>query len=178
MQRLLGKIEGEKGGPLIVCVAALHGNEQVGIHAFRNVYSAIVKHQIKFKGKLVGVIGNIKAVQSNRRFIDYDMNRAWTPTNLLRIRKDQEKEKAEDAEMRALFDLIAEESKGKYSSNVMVDLHSTSSDKGNFIVVDDRSANHPIIKALHIPTIVGLEEYLPGTLLDYYNQKGGFVFRF
>ena len=173
----MGKIEGTKPGPLVICIAALHGNEQVGIHAFRNVLSAIKNHNIPFAGKLIGLLGNIKATQENRRFLDYDMNRAWTETNLRRIQDDQH-DRAEDEEMAALLKIISKESEGAYTQKVMVDLHSTSSEKGNFIVVDEQSATHHIIKALHIPTIIGLEAYLQGTLLEYYHQRGFVSFAF
>ncbi len=178
MERLLGKIEGQEPGPLVICIAALHGNEQVGIHAFRNVYSAIAQHNIRFRGKLIGLLGNIKAIEGNRRFIDYDMNRAWTSRKLRTIFAEDVGQRAENEEMRALYDIIERESKGDFSQLIMVDLHSTSADKGNFIVVDEDSARHPIVKALHIPTVVGLQDYLHGTLLDYYHQKGFLSFAF
>lgn len=174
----MGKIEGSEPGPLIICIAALHGNEQVGIHAFRNVHSAIENHKIPFKGKLIGLLGNIKAIQENRRFLDYDMNRAWTEDNLRRVFGEDQNTRLEDEEMRSLQNVIAQESEGEFTQKVMVDLHSTSSEKGNFIVVDEESATHSVIKALHIPTIIGLEEYLQGTLLEYYHQRGFISFAF
>ena len=171
MERLLGKIEGTLPGPLIICLAAIHGNEQFGIHAFRNVYSAILNHKIPFCGKLVGIIGNEKAVQSNRRFIDYDLNRCWTESHIEELLGGKNS-KAEDNELLAIHRMIKEESQGNYTMRVLSDLHATSSDKGNFIVVPEELGSHPIIQALQLPVALDLHKYLDGTLLSYYSEKG------
>ena len=158
-------------GPLIICLAALHGNEQFGIHAFRNVFSAIEKHQIPFQGKLVGVVGNLKAVQSNRRFIDYDLNRSWTEEHVSSLLSGNNS-RAEDEELLAIRKIVEEESQGEFTMKILADLHATSSDKGNFVVVPEESGNHPIIQALQLPVAVDLHCYLEGTLLSYYSAQG------
>lgn len=178
MDRFLGKIEGTMPGPLVICLAAIHGNEQIGIHAFRNVASAIEKHQIKFSGKLVGLLGNAKATASNVRFLDYDLNRCWRQEVLNRVLMGKQPRQAEDEELRQLYEIIERESRGNYTFRVMADLHSTSADKGNFIVISEDEVNHPVIRALKLPTIIGLDKYLEGTLLDYYHRKGFLSFAF
>lgn len=177
MQRVLGKIEGNPPGPLIVCMAAIHGNEQVGIHAFRNVHSSIINHNIPFKGKILGIVGNVKATQCNRRYIDYDLNRAWTTDNLQRIYQNPH-EFAEDEEVKIILDTIKKEENDSYTEKILVDLHSTSSDKGNFIVIPKDTSEHPIIRALHLPTVVGFHKYLQGTLLEFFHQRGYLAFAF
>ncbi len=175
MDRLLGKIEGELPGPLIICMAAVHGNEQLGIHAFRNVYSAIKNHEIPFRGKLVGLVGNIKAVLTNRRYINYDLNRSWTERRV-RSLDNGSWFGAEDEEMKAILKWIEVESQGDYTMRILADLHATSSDKGNFIVVPEELGDHSIIKALQLPVALDLHQYLEGTLLDYYSQQGFVAF--
>jgi succinylglutamate desuccinylase len=178
MERVLGKIEGDYPGPLVICMAGVHGNEQVGIHAFRNVYSSIINHKIPIKGKLIGILGNMKAIRINRRYIDYDLNRAWTTDRINRVVENEIVNMAEDEEVKEIYEVIENESRGSYTEKVIADLHSTSADKGNFIVISEDEAVHPIIKALHIPTVIGLDNYLTGTLLSYWHQFGYLSFAF
>ncbi|MDH5608821.1 MAG: succinylglutamate desuccinylase/aspartoacylase family protein [Cyclobacteriaceae bacterium] len=178
MERLLGKIEGEMPGPLVICVAALHGNEQVGLHAFRNVYSAIKNHQIKFSGKLVGLAGNLKAIESNRRYIDYDLNRVWDDQSIAALLDPEKPPQAEDEEFLELRSMIEAESQGDYSLKVLADLHATSSDKGNFIVVPEGESGHPVIQSIRLPVVVDLDKYLRGTLLAHYYTRGFVSFAF
>ncbi len=179
MERILGKIEGEQPGPLVVCVAALHGNEQIGLHAFRNVHSSIINHEIPFKGTLVGIVGNIKAVQCNQRFLDYDLNRAFTEENIRRVNEKQTMDEAEDEELAAIYDIIIRESSnGNYSEKVIADLHATSADKGNFVIVPEGEMNYPLIKSLHLPVVVEMDKYLRGTLASYFQDKGFTAFAF
>ncbi len=178
MERILGKIEGELPGPLIFCIAGLHGNEQIGLHAFNNVYHAIQKHNIPLRGKLVGIAGNIKAIQSNRRFIDYDLNRCWTDDIVEQITKQGVFDAAEDEELVEIHRIIEQESAGNYTMKVIADLHSTSSDKGSFIVIPEVLGEHPIVHALHLPVALDLHMHLHGTLLDYYAERGYISFAF
>ncbi|MEQ8240575.1 MAG: succinylglutamate desuccinylase/aspartoacylase family protein [Cyclobacteriaceae bacterium] len=179
MERLLGKIEGSEKGPLVVCVAGLHGNEQIGIHAFRNVFSAIQKHSIKIKGKLVGFCGNISAITTNRRYIDYDMNRVWFDHILEDISKGQSPIGAESKQVEELYHAIeAELVGGDYTCLIFADLHATSSVNGNFVVIPEDEADHPVIKSLKLPVVLEIDKYLEGTLLAYYHKKGFISFAF
>ncbi len=177
MERVLGIIEGEKPGPLIICIAAVHGNEQVGIHAFRNIYTSILNHNIKIRGKLVGILGNIQAIKAGKRFINYDLNRAWTDENVKRI-LDGPCQHAEDYELIEIFREISIASRGDYTMKVIADLHSTSADRGNFVVVPEDEADHEIIRALKIPVVVDLDQHLKGTLLSYYHKQNYISFAF
>ncbi len=179
MDRILGKIERKQPGPLIICLAGVHGNEQLGLHAFQNVYSAIVKNKIPFKGKLIGIAGNIKAIMSGRRFIDYDLNRCWTEEFVRQVVSGKQTDgQAEDEELIALHQIISKEDSKDHQLKVMVDLHGTSAEKGNFIVVPEDVGNHPVIKSLKLPVVVDLHKYLDGTLLSYYCDLGYIAFAF
>jgi succinylglutamate desuccinylase len=60
----------------------------------------------------------------------------------------------------------------------VADLHSTSSDQGNFVVVPEPVSNHAVIKALQLPVVVDIDKYLRGTLLSYYHDQGYVSFAF
>ncbi len=161
MDRILGKIEGDKPGPLVICIA--------GLHAFRNVFSSLQNHNIRFRGKLVGIAGNIHAIQENKRFIDYDLNRCWSQKKIDNVVNHKgDYPHLEDKELLEIYEAIESESTGDFNMKIMADLHATSSEKGNFIVVPEASSNHPVLNALKLPIVVDLDQYLEGTLLDYY----------
>ncbi len=178
MERLLGKIVGKEKGPLIICVAAIHGNEQIGVHAFRNVFSAIENHNINIKGKLVGLCGNIPAFATKRRFLDFDMNRVWSQEIIDDILRGGSPIGAESLQVAALYDAIESELDDEYTDLILADLHATSADNGNFIVVPEDEGDHPVIKALQLPVVLEINKYLEGTLLAYYHHRGFVSFAF
>ncbi len=178
MERLLGKIEGKEKGPLIICIAALHGNEQLGIHAFRNVFSALQKHNIAIKGKLVGLCGNLPAIATSRRYIDFDMNRVWFEDVIKQVNNGETVLGAESMQVRELYQSIECELGGEYTSRILADLHATSSDNGNFIVIPEDEGDLPVIQSLRLPVVMEIDKYLEGTLLSYYHHKGLISFAF
>ena len=178
MERILGTIKGKHPGPLVICLAGVHGNEQLGLHAFQNVYSGIIKNNIPFRGKLIGLAGNLKAILSGRRFIDYDLNRCWTDDFVRQVNNGKAVPQAEDEELKSIYDIIHREDTGDYHLKVMVDLHGTSAEKGNFIVVPEELGSHSIIESLKLPIVIDLHKYLNGTLLSYYSDRGFIAFAF
>jgi len=172
MDRIIDSVRGSSPGPLIICVGALHGNEPMGLGAISNVFQKIKSHNIPLKGDLIGIAGNIPAIEKNTRYIDYDMNRCWYP-ELIKSIKAGRRRLIEDQEVSELLEIIENNNNGKYyTQKILVDLHSTSSDKGNFIVVPEDESEHPTVKALHLPVVVDLHTYLEGTLLAYVHQMG------
>ncbi|MFT6866662.1 MAG: succinylglutamate desuccinylase [Cyclobacteriaceae bacterium] len=178
MKRLLGRIEGKEKGPLIICVGGIHGNEQIGVHAFRNVFSAIQNHNIQIKGKLVGLCGNLPAFLIKRRFIDRDMNRVWSPHIIQEILKGGNPIGAESQQVAELYNAIESELTGDYTDLILADLHATSADNGNFIVVPEDEGNHPVIKSLQLPIVLEINKYLVGTLMSYYHNRAFVSFAF
>jgi succinylglutamate desuccinylase len=49
---------------------------------------------------------------------------------------------------------------------IFVDLHTTSAENGNFIVVPEFYADHQVIRTLKLPLILDLEKHIKGTLLS------------
>ena len=176
--RIIGEIVGEKPGPLMIFIAALHGNETHGIVAFRQIFESLTRHNIEINGRIIGVYGNMKAITTNQRFVDRDLNRIWSEDRLQKLLENSISHTSEDAEMLELFRLIAELSKGDYTEKIIIDLHGTSSDYGNFIVVPEDEGFHPVIKALHLPIVIDLDKYLEGTLLGYLHAQGFVSFAF
>ena len=51
-------------------------------------------------------------------------------------------------------------------SKILVDLHATSSDNGNFIVIPEDEADNKIVKSLRLPIIIDLEKSNPRVLFS------------
>ncbi len=178
MNRILGSINGEGEGPLIACVAGLHGNEQVGIEAFNRVYCKLQEHKIDFNGQLLGLLGNKKAIAQNRRSLDFDLNRSWTDEKLRSVHQSNNYQRAEDEELVALKDHLDRFFYSKNPLKILIDLHATSSENGNFIVIPEDEFTHPAVKSLHQPVVVNLDRYVSGTMLGYYHKQGIVSFAF
>ncbi|MEM8895249.1 MAG: succinylglutamate desuccinylase/aspartoacylase family protein [Bacteroidota bacterium] len=180
MDRILDDISGEKEGPLVILVAGIHGNETVGIEAAKDIFRKIREKQVHLDGRLICILGNLQAIATNERYLAYDLNRAWKEdyVNLIADKVDDFVH-PEDRELRELHLTIdGLLSSDDHEEKILVDLHATSSDKGNFIIVPEAEADHPIVKALHLPVVIDMEKYLEGTLLNYYQHHGVVSFAF
>jgi len=179
MDRIIGEICGDESGPLIILLGSLHGNETAGIKAIENVFSRIEKEKIRIKGRIIGIKGNIQAYQARKRFIDYDLNRAWTEEQINRLKNNGKilhfKEDSEMLDLIHFFETILDYNQ---EEKICVDLHTTSSENGNFIVVPEYNADHPVIRALKLPLILDLEKHIKGTLLSYLGQRRMLSFAF
>ena len=173
MKRVLGVIEGKEDGPLNILLGGLHGNEVAGIKAINEIFFQIHLHKIPIRGTIVGLAGNLQAIAKNKRFIDYDLNRCWTDDFVDKVYHTQHA-LAEDIELKSLHQQILDPQYRDFSTRILVDLHTTSSEKGNFIVVPGTKATNPMVQSLQQPIVIDLDQHLTGTLLKYL-EKFGFL---
>lgn len=180
MDRIIGEIAGVENGPLIILMGSLHGNETAGIKAIEQVIRKIEKNDLWIRGRIIGIRGNIQAFKARKRFIDYDLNRAWTAGQVNRLRNNGRslhfKEDQEMLDLIQFFDSV--NGINEKEEKICVDLHTTSSENGNFIVVPEYFSDHPVIKALKLPLILDLEKHIKGTLLSYLCQRHILSFAF
>lgn len=173
--RILGDWGNSELGPTLVFFGALHGNERSGVVALLRLFDELKSKNIQLRGRIVGLTGNLAAVEQNRRYLDLDLNRIWTRNRL--NQKLPDSDSAETREQNELNVLINEimDSKGE---KFFFDLHTTSSDSTPFIAINDQMANRDF--AIHFPVsiIFGIEEYLQGPLLSYLNDYGHVAFAF
>lgn len=178
MDRVISELKGELPGPLVICIGALHGNEHQGVDAIQQINNGILDSQIPIRGHFFGLLGNQKALGENKRFLDYDLNRCWKDEHIDSL-KLKGCSREEDEELLALHTLIHEISQSAdYTNCILVDLHTTSSDKGNFIVVPENEGDHPVIRSLQLPVVIDLDKYLEGTLLQYFHSREFISFAF
>lgn len=172
--RVIGRAEGEGPGPTLICTASLHGNEPAGFHALARVIDTLRERSPRLRGAFVALTGNRAALAAERRFIDQDLNRIWAPRLIVDIR-DGKVSTSESTELTELVELLREVDEaitGARGPIHFVDLHTTSGDSPPFATIGDTLHNRAFTLQFGVPIVLGLEEHLDGTFLDYADSLG------
>ncbi len=159
-------------------MAGMHGNEHAGVLALETVFALLdreplVNPDFLYKGRLLGLIGNWRAYTEGKRFIVKDLNRQWTPENVLRIRSAEPAQlDSEDQDLLEILQLVeAEIADCQPAQVVMLDLHTTSASGGIFAIATDSAESIRIASSLHAPVITGLMRGIRGTTLHYFTNE-------
>jgi len=172
-ERLIGKVAGPAGGPTLLCVAGIHGNEPAGVHAARRVLASLERRRGALEGSLVALAGNMAALEVGQRFVDRDLNRAWTRDRLEQLRGDGlAGASVEDVEQVELLEEIENVLRDARGPVYALDLHTTSGPGGIFSVFTDSLPHRAFAANVPIPMIFGLEELVDGTLLNLLSENG------
>lgn len=177
-ERIIGRYTGTEPGPLLICLGGVHGNEPAGIQALELIFRMLeveptANPQFTFRGRMIGIRGNLQAIARKERYLERDLNRMWTDENIHRVRSVPVTAlNAEDRELRELIDLIEEEV-NTYPTDrfILLDLHTTTASGGIFSVVTDDPESVRIAVELHAPVIKGMLEGIHGTSLHYFNNR-------
>lgn len=172
--RELGGYGGATPGPLVICIGGMHGNEPAGIFAAHRVLQALQSTQPAFHGEFIALSGNRTALAQGRRYITQDFNRLWTAERLQRLHQSpvpvpQNPEEKEQQELLAAIESAFTRRRGPV---IVLDLHTTSADGVAFTVISDTILNRRLALSIPAPVILGLEERLDGTMLNYINDLG------
>ncbi len=177
-ERIIGKFSRGTPGPLLVCLAGMHGNEPAGIEALEVIFQLlenepIVNPDFKFKGKIIGLRGNLQAMKLNVRFIEKDLNRQWFPENIDRIKATpKEQLKAENLEIKELLQVIDAEIEAVQPEEVIfLDLHTTAAHGGIFSIPNEDPRSIQLAVHLNAPVIRGMLQGVKGTTLHYFNNS-------
>jgi len=172
MQRVLGRCAGDEPGPTLVVVGALHANEPAGLEAAALVLDGLRLQQ----GEFVAIRGNLTALStpadapwSRPRYIDRDLNRmflAEEPVLPMCV---------ESMERQQLIDELEAIKSGSGGPCCLLDLHTVSADSPAFIALEDSLPARRLAMRFPLPKILGMEEELPGLLMDYATQELGFL---
>ncbi len=178
IDRVIMQYQGHDIGPLLIVIAAIHGNEDAGIHALSLVHKMlevepITNPKFSFKGKVIGLVGNVAASKSDVRYIDKDLNRIWNKKDIDRIQVlDNEKLCVEEKEQLDILTFIRSEIKTYQPTSVYIlDLHTTSSAGGIFTIPNEDPESLQIASSLHAPVILGMLKGISGTTLHYFNKN-------
>ncbi|NNC95081.1 MAG: hypothetical protein HKN92_05920 [Chitinophagales bacterium] len=172
LQRIIGEFQ-NSNGPVLFCVAGIHGNEVAGIKALYAIFEIIDKLGIEVKGTFIGVSGNLAALKVGKRFIHVDMNRQWDKDVIEKILTQSESEALnEEKEMKELLTLILKYSKRNPNEFLFLDLHTTSAFGGVFGIINNVRKSLQYATVLNVPVLTDLHDVLHGTSLNYFEEKG------
>ncbi|MCP5110145.1 MAG: hypothetical protein GY953_04855, partial [bacterium] len=151
----------------------LHGNEPAGVHALRRVLDSLRDRQSEMSGRMIAFAGNVTALHAGRRFVDRDLNRAWTTARLKTLRQNGNAgATVEDREQVELLDEIELVLRAATGAVFALDLHTTSGPGGVFSVFTDSLPHREFAAGFPIPMVFGLEELVDGTLLNLLSEHG------
>lgn len=175
--REIGRYGAAQAGPTLVVTGGIHGNEPGGVVAMGRVFRELHARRPTLRGQLLGLVGNSCALSRSTRFVDEDMNRVWTKAGVAALRIQDPaadcSEQREQRELLALLDpLLAEAAANPKRRAMLLDLHSTSGGGPPFIVMGDTLQNRELAFALSAPVLLGLEENIDGTLIEYFGAGG------
>ncbi len=171
--RIIGHYRGEEPGPLVVAIGGIHGNEPAGVRALERLFELLAEEPLHnpgftFRGELLALRGNLKALESGQRYIDTDLNRIWRPfpakAPRLTTSEDQELH-----ELLACIESAVEEA--PLSELVLIDLHTTTADGGIFAITGDDAPSLSLAAEMAVPVVKGMLSGLQGTTLHYF--RGG-----
>lgn len=173
-KHIIGNFVGETTGATLIVVGSVHGNEPGGMIALKKISRQLKERQLELRGRINFLAGNTRALRRNVRFIEADLNRLWTSWNLsknsLQIAEDYEQH-----ELLEIFDEILATAKDEV---YVLDLHSTSAPGRPFATVGDTLRNRRFAQKFPVTILLGIEEQLDGTMLEYLNNAGAVTLGF
>ncbi len=175
--RIIGRYEGKDDGPLLICIGGIHGNEPSGIEAIKEIFrlldiEPVVNPGFHYRGNLVGIRGNLCALEAKKRFIGRDLNRMLTAEDIGRVKNsDPLAYTVEDKECLELIDTVEREIlKYQPQFTLILDFHTTTADGGIFTISANDKMSRELGQGLHAPVILGIAEGLVGTTIEYFNR--------
>jgi succinylglutamate desuccinylase len=171
---LLGRFVSQEAGPTLIVTGSVHGNEASGTTAIQRILPRLERCQDRLRGRVYLIAGNTRALRKGIRFIDSDLNRHWTRENITNNLPDSplSPKLSEDYEQRELLKTFNEILSTAKSEVFAIDLHSTSADGVPFGTVGDTLRNRNFAQKFPITFLLGIEEQLEGTILEYLNNLG------
>lgn len=170
-ERIIGRYSGTAKGPLFICLGGVHGNETAGVDAIARFFEDLAAQPgIPFRGAVLGLKGNLSALEKGARFIERDLNRIMTPEVVEQIEGlPNETLSGELLELKELLDHIRQELEGgRHDSLVLLDLHTTSAGGGVFCIPAQDPGSLALARHFHVPIIKGMSDGLDGTSLSFF----------
>ncbi len=179
-EHLIASVGGSFPGPTLLILGGIHGNEPAGVLAADRVLPRIQERRADLRGEVVLLRGNTRALERKVRYIDADLNRQWTADNVRRRDSGNRgrPEMSELLEQGELFAALREAVSRARGDVYFVDLHTTSAPGKPFATVGDTLRNRRFALSFPLTIVLGLEEQIDGTLLEYLNNLGAITMGF
>lgn len=163
-RRVIGRHVSAEAGPTLVCVGGLHGNEPAGYQALERVTAYLDEHPLGC-GAFHALAGNVAALDAGERYLDRDLNRGWDSVSIEQeIADTGQVDDAEQGELVATLRTIFGQATGPV---FLLDLHTTSGPGAPFAVFADTLRSRDFAQQFPCPLVLGLEEHLNGTMVDF-----------
>ena len=179
-KHLIAAVRGSLSGPTLLILGGIHGNEPAGVLAAERVLPRLQERRAELRGEVVMLRGNSRALQRNVRYIDADLNRLWRADSAgaVQSRNSLPFEASERMEQRELLALLKEVTSRARGEVYFLDLHTTSAPGKPFATVGDTLRNRRFARKFPVTIVLGLEEQIEGTLLEYINNLGAVTMGF
>ncbi len=178
IKRIIGRFEGTERGPLLISVGGMHGNEPAGVRALDLIFKMlevepITNPEFRFKGRFLGLTGNLRAFRKGQRFVEKDLNRQWIPDKVNVIKNTNIADlPPEEQEMKELLEIIEKEIEDYQPEKlIFLDLHTTTAHGGIFGIPTENPESVRIALELHAPVIKGLLKGIQGSTLHYFTEE-------
>jgi succinylglutamate desuccinylase len=177
---LIGSVRGSLPGPTLLILGGIHGNEPAGVLAADRVLPRIQERKAELRGEVALLRGNTRALERKVRYIDADLNRQWAPDSV-RVTASGNgglSAMSERLEQDELLVTIREAVSRARGEVYFLDLHTTSAHGKPFATVGDTLRNRRFALRFPVTIVLGLEEQINGTLLEYMNNLGAITMGF
>ena len=177
-EHFIGEFVGDAAGATLIAVGSVHGNEPSGAIALQKVAEKLENLRGKLCGRVFLLGGNTRALARRKRFIGADLNRHWTSENLAKNKTNAALQIAEDVEQYELLQIFEEVLSTAEEEVFALDLHTTSATGLPFATVGDTLRNRRFAQKFPVTILLGIEEQLEGTMLEFLNNRGAVTFGF
>lgn len=177
-ERIIGEYTAHQKGPLLICFGGMHGNESAGVEALSILFRLLAEEpnlnpSFRFFGHMIGLKGNLRALNRKQRYLEKDLNRQWTPENVRRIcNTPRHLLQAEDLEIAEIMDIVQARIDWLQPKKLIIlDLHTTTAYGGIFSIATDDPESVRIGVEMHAPVIKGLLKGISGTTMHYFSNQ-------
>jgi succinylglutamate desuccinylase len=174
--RVIGRFSMARPGPMLVILAAMHGNEPVGVLAVENLLRLLHEEVEKnpdfvFAGSVIGIIANKDAFEKGVRYINQDLNRLWSIDHYYEIKDLSAAERtSEQTQIIEVIEAMREEINLTHPQQMVVlDIHTTSAHGGIFTLITEDPLSEQMAVELHAPVIKGMLNGIKGTSIHFFH---------
>ncbi|MEH2312910.1 MAG: aspartoacylase [Nostoc sp.] len=147
----------------VAIVGGNHGNELTGIHLVKRFqqYPNLIN---KVSFETLALLGNLKAIEEGKRYIDKDLNRCFTNQGL----QNQQLSSYEDTRAKAIQQIL--QPQNQPFVDVIVDLHTTTANMGLSLIFCDL---HPLL--LRLGAYLSSINPMVKVFVNRQSKEGGFL---
>ncbi|MCC5647487.1 aspartoacylase [Nostoc sp. CHAB 5824] len=147
----------------VAIVGGSHGNELTGVHLVKKFqqYPNLIN---KSSFETLALLGNLKAIEEGKRYIDKDLNRCFTNQSL----QNPQLSSYEDTRAKAIQQIL--QPQNQPFVDVIVDLHSTTANMGLSLIFCDM---HPFL--LRLGAYLSSINPMIKVFINQQSREGGFL---